>query len=103
MARLHSATALGHSTSRALIRIQKAQNLVLKSVETIYVGNIVHSDASVRTTEVGLRKREEAFLAGGVPDLELDDTALNAHVSTPLIDGDSAVLVFVKDVVSKPQ
>ena len=101
--RFHSAAALGYSTSSALICVQELNYLFFYFLKALPISDIVYGYAPVRATKVCLRQREKAFLSGCVPDLELDNTALYFHVSAPLIDCYSAVLVLIEYIICEPK
>lgn len=76
---------------------------LLDVVEGIHVGDIVHDADTVGTTVVRASDGSEAFLASGIPDLELYGLAIEFYRSDFEINTDSGNVRLRIGIVGKPQ
>mmetsp|Transcript_16219 Transcript_16219/g.41144 ORF Transcript_16219/g.41144 Transcript_16219/m.41144 type:complete len:211 (+) Transcript_16219:303-935(+) len=78
-------------------------NPVLDVLETAAVRHIVDQQDALRTPKVGGRDRAEALLAGGVPNLELDDLVTKVDRLDLEVDANSGDERGAERVVRVPQ
>ena len=83
--------------------VQVVRDLRLEGSESYAARDVVDRDASVGIPEVRLRDRIEPLLAGGIPQLQLDDVAVDLHLLDLEVHSNGAALQRIEHVLRKAQ
>lgn len=67
------------------------------------IGNVVHHDSGVSASVVHRSQTVVTFLAGRVPDFELDDRTVDEHVLGEIRGTDGALLMFVEHALDESE